>query len=85
MHVMRARAYVVLREALGLPPRDRADIAGTLIHSLDQGKDARAAEAWAREIDRRLTEIEAGKTKLVSWEGARRRLRATLRRGRPKA
>lgn len=81
---MTAKARQVLREALSLPPRARADIAGTLLRSLDVEDDPDVEAAWAIEIERRLKEVESGKVKLIPWEQVRRRLRATLRRGRPK-
>ena len=74
----------MLREALQLPPKARADIAGTLLRSLDTTEDPNVEEAWAAEIDRRVAEVDSGKVKLVAWEQTRRRLRARLRRPRAK-
>ena len=70
----------MLREALSLPPRARADIAGTLLHSLDVKDDPEIEAAWAAEIERRVNEVNSGKVSLVSWEQVRKRLRAGLRR-----
>jgi putative addiction module component (TIGR02574 family) len=81
---MSPKAQQVLREALQLPPRARADIAGTLLHSLDVRDEPGAEAAWIREISRRIEQVDAGKVKLISWESARRRLRASLRRDRAK-
>jgi putative addiction module component (TIGR02574 family) len=67
-----------LREALQLPPKARADIAGTLLRSLDSGDDPTVDDAWASEIERRVAQIDAKTVKLVSWSRARRRLRAGL-------
>ncbi len=74
----------VLREALQLPPKARADIAGTLLRSLDAREDPNAEEAWAAEAERRVAEVDSGKVKLVPWDRARRRLRAGLRSARAK-
>jgi putative addiction module component (TIGR02574 family) len=79
---MTTKARQVLREALSLPPKARADIAGTLLRSLDVEDDPDIEAAWAIEIERRLKDVESGKVKLVPWETVRRRLRATLKRGR---
>ncbi len=76
---MSPRTQRVLREALQLPPKARADIAGTLLRSLDAREDAGVEEAWATEVTRRIAEVDAGRVKLVSWQRARRRLRAGLR------
>jgi putative addiction module component (TIGR02574 family) len=73
-----------LREALQLPPKARADIAGTLLRSLDSREDPNVEEAWAAEVDRRVAEVDSGKVKLIPWERARRRLRATIRNARAK-
>ncbi len=82
---MSPKAHQVLRQALRLPPKARADIAGTLLQSLDVDDNADVEAAWAIEIERRLKEVESGKVKLVPWEQVRRRLRAGLKRGRSKA
>ena len=81
---MSPRTQQVLREALQLPPKARADIAGTLLRSLDSGEDPNVEQAWAAEVERRVAEVDSGKVKLVPWERARRRLRATLRNARAK-
>jgi putative addiction module component (TIGR02574 family) len=77
---MRAKVRRVLREALRLPPKARADIAGTLLHSLDEPDDAHVETAWAAEIERRLKEVQSGRVKLIPWEKARRSLWAGLKR-----
>ncbi len=81
---MSPRTQRVLREALQLPPKARADIAGTLLRSLDAREDAGVEEAWATEVTRRIAEVDSGRVKLVSWQRARRRLRAGLRGARTK-
>ena len=82
---MRPKTQQVLRDALSLPPKARADIAGTLLQSLDVDDEPDLEAAWALEIERRLRDVEAGRAKLIPWDQVRRRLRAGLRRGRPKA
>ncbi len=81
---MSPRTQRVLREALQLPPKAHADIAGTLLRSLDARKDAGVEEAWATEVTRRIVDVDAVRVKLVSWQRARRRLRAGLRGARTK-
>ena len=52
------------REALNLPAAQRAALARTLIHSLDEDADpdATAVEAaWEEEIARRVDDVEAGR------------------------
>jgi putative addiction module component (TIGR02574 family) len=82
---MTARARLVLREALRLSPKARADIAGTLLHSLDEPDDGHVEAAWAAEIGRRLRDVESGKVKLIPWGKARKSLWAGLKRARARA
>ncbi len=63
---MSDKGQKVLEEALALPPEDRADRAATLIESLDEKEDEAVEEAWAREIQRRMREVESGAAKTVS-------------------
>ncbi len=81
---MSPRTQRVLREALQLPPKARADIAGTLLRSLDAKEEQGVDEAWATEVTRRIADVDAGRVKLVSWQRARGRLRAGLRSARTK-
>ncbi len=81
---MRARSRQILREALLLPPKARADIAGTLLRSLDIREDPGVEEAWAKELERRLADVDSGRVKLVPWGRVRGNLRASLRRAGPK-
>jgi putative addiction module component (TIGR02574 family) len=82
---MTKRTQQVLREALQLPPRARADIAATLLHSLDETEDSQVEAAWADEIKRRIEDVEAGRVKLIPWQSAKRRLQLRIRRARQKA
>ena len=75
MSLMQPDEEKLLREVLKLPDEARAAIAGKLVDSLDQTVDSDSEEAWAREIERRLAAIDAGKVKLVPWSVARKRLR----------
>ncbi len=65
-------------EALMLPEAERADLAHALVKSLDAPDDADAANAWDREIQRRLAEIDSGTAKLVDRDEFRRRMQARL-------
>jgi putative addiction module component (TIGR02574 family) len=75
---MTAKAARVLQDALQLPPKARADIAGTLLESLDEPADKGVEEAWAKEIERRIREVGSGEVKLVPWSEVRRGLRKRL-------
>lgn len=73
---MTTRAQKVLDEALALAPDERADVAASLLDSLDGQVDEGAEEAWAREIERRIGEVEAGVVKTIPWSEARQRILA---------
>ena len=73
-------AAEVLRDALELPAEARAALIDSLIESLDHAIDENAEEAWREEIYRRVHQIDTGAVQLITWEDARRRLRARLER-----
>lgn len=66
-------------EALSLPQEERAELAQHLMASLDAPADPDAAEAWDKEILRRLAEIDAGTAKLIDRAELRRRIEQRLR------
>jgi putative addiction module component (TIGR02574 family) len=73
---MSDKGQKVLEEALTLPPEERADLAATLIDSLDEREDEAVEEAWAREIQQRMREVESGAVKTIPWSEARKRILA---------
>ena len=60
----------VFQQAVQLPERDRATLAGLLIETLDpvSDPDPDVEAAWSEEIERRLAEIDAGTVELIPWE-----------------
>jgi putative addiction module component (TIGR02574 family) len=56
---MSNQVEVLEAEAMKLSPEERARLADRLIASLSE--DAEIEEAWAAEVKRRVTEIEAGR------------------------
>jgi putative addiction module component (TIGR02574 family) len=76
----------IFEEALRLPERERADLAGRLILSLHPDADEQVEAAWAAEIDRRLDGFEASKARSVPWSQVKKSLRQAQRaRSRRKA
>lgn len=75
---MNTESQQLLQPALALPDSDRAEIAASLIHSLDSDIDNNIDEAWAQEIKQRIESIDKGQVKLIPWDdvmlemGARR-------------
>ena len=64
-------------QALRLNPEERAQLADRLIASLFQDKEVE--EAWATEVERRIEEIEAGRSKLIPAADAIARARAAVK------
>jgi putative addiction module component (TIGR02574 family) len=81
---MTNRAQALLREALALPPDERADVAAELLASLDGTEadvtDAEVEVAWAVEIEKRARRALAGDSSGIPWEEVRRRAEADLRK-----
>lgn len=71
---MTRTAKKLLEEALALAPGERADLAASLLESLDETPEEDLEAAWAAEVERRVREVEAGSVKTVPWSEARQRL-----------
>jgi putative addiction module component (TIGR02574 family) len=70
-----SRTFIDLwNEASELSEKDRADLAGLLIESLEAEPDEGVEAAWAVEIERRVAQLEAGQVKGIPWEEVRQRL-----------
>lgn len=75
---MTQEATEVLQRALALSEEERAELASTLIDSLDTVLDPNAESAWQEEIARRAEELRSGKMNSVSWQTVREKGRAIL-------
>jgi putative addiction module component (TIGR02574 family) len=83
MPIVTVTADRILHDALCLSEQDRTEIAARLIESLDVAVDSDAAEvkeAWAAEIERRCTALDAGTTGTTDWEDVRRQIDAEILR-----
>ena len=72
----------LLDDALRLPPEARAALACQLLDSLDPEVDEDTEAAWAREIARRLNELDSGQVKAIPWTEARRQILRSADAGR---
>ena len=70
---------VIEREALHLPPSERAKLAHSLLLSLDNMSDAELHDAWLSEAQRRADEIDQGLVELVSAEEVSAKARQLLK------
>ena len=71
---MNFQSQEVLQSALALPERERAEIAASLIRSLDSEADEDADTAWASEVQLRVESIDRGEVRLIPWDDVMRDL-----------
>jgi putative addiction module component (TIGR02574 family) len=74
---MSSQLETVEAEAMKLAAEERAQLADRLIASLFE--DAEIEDAWEAEVERRIQEIEAGRSKLIPASEAIARARAALK------
>ena len=81
---MTHEATDLLKKALALPEEERAELAGSLLQSLDDTpEDPESVEAaWNEEIARRIADLDSGKVKTVPWEEVHQRISSKLTHGR---
>ncbi|MEI8372981.1 MAG: addiction module protein [Planctomycetota bacterium] len=72
---MTTQSQEVLQSALALPEAERAEIAASLIRSLDPETDEDVDAAWAGEIQRRVEAIDRGEVRLIPWDDVMQELR----------
>ena len=66
------------REALRLPPEERARLASELLESLDELPQQDADRLWLGEAARRAAQVDSGEVQLVSSDEVGRKARALL-------
>jgi putative addiction module component (TIGR02574 family) len=78
---MTQQASELLQKALSLSEEERAELAGSLLESLDAGVDEAAEAAWNQEIARRIEDLDSGKVKTVPWDTIRVKISSKLTHG----
>jgi putative addiction module component (TIGR02574 family) len=76
---MTERSMELLEKALALSEEERAELAASLLQSLDQGSDEDAEAAWRKEIDRRLEKLNSGEAQTISWDEVQSQMAERLR------
>jgi len=66
------------QKAAQLPDTERAELALSLIESLDGPADPDVEEAWRLEIERRIGQIDRGEVQLIPGDEVFARLRRRL-------
>lgn len=75
---MSQEASELLKKALDLPVAERAELAGSLIESLDEAEEESVQAAWDDEIIRRMEDLNSGRVKPVFLDEARRRFSSAI-------
>jgi putative addiction module component (TIGR02574 family) len=75
---MREEATTLLKRALSLPTEERAELASSLIDSLDPAESEDVEQAWQDEIARRIENVRAGRATMIPWEEVRKKADAVL-------
>jgi putative addiction module component (TIGR02574 family) len=71
----------LLKKAMALPENERAELAGSLLDTLDEAVDVDVEAAWQNEIALRIRELDSGKSETIPWSDVRSRLAAKLSHG----
>lgn len=64
----------LLRQALELEPKARAELATLLLESVPTESQEEVDAAWEATIRRRVKELESGAVQTIPWEDVRRKL-----------
>ncbi len=80
---MTQRSKELLQKALTLTEEERAELAGSLIESLDDHVDIDAEIAWDQEITHRAAELDSGRAKTIPWEQVLERITSRIKNDKP--
>jgi putative addiction module component (TIGR02574 family) len=75
------RSVELLQKALSLSEEERADLAVSLLNSLDSSPEPDAEALWLEEIPRRATGLDSGKSRTIPWEEVQSQVSAALQHG----
>ena len=75
---MGRKIHELFREAAELSERERAELAGLLLESLESEQDEDVESAWAEEIERRVRQLDSGEVKAIPWAQIRAELYSRL-------
>jgi len=56
----------ITKQALSLNMHERAEVAEAILKSIDNPNDAEVTTLWAKEAERRRTQVESGAVELIS-------------------
>ncbi len=70
---MAISAKDLYEQSMELDEQERTVLAGLILENLEP-IDTDVEQAWLEEIEKRISEMDAGATELVSWESVRAKL-----------
>ena len=71
---MRDESKNIFETALHLPVNMRAELAATLIDSLDSGADTGVEAAWEQEVSQRIQDIDSKNVRTIPWQEVRKKI-----------
>jgi putative addiction module component (TIGR02574 family) len=78
---MTQRSLALLQQALSLTEEERADLAASLLNSLNASTDADAESSWQEEVSLRTSALDSGKAKTIPWQDVQSQVSAALQHG----
>ena len=78
---MTERSLELLHWALSLTEEERADLAASLLNSLDATPDLDAEALWQEEVSRRASALDSGKARTIPWQEVQSQVSAALQDG----
>ncbi|GLQ29623.1 addiction module protein [Litoribrevibacter albus] len=64
-----------LQDAKKLSKKERAELAHSLLNSLEEGQDDNVEQAWLDVANQRLKALESGEQDAVSWDDIKKEIR----------
>ncbi len=74
---MATTAKDLYEQSMQLDEQERTVLAGLILENLELA-DVDVEQTWLQEIEKRVSEMDAGKIELVSWESIRAKLSRKL-------
>jgi len=78
---MTERSVELLQRALSLTEEERADLAASLLNSLEATPDSDAEAQWQEEVSRRTSSLDSGQAKTIPWQEVQSQVSAALQHG----
>jgi putative addiction module component (TIGR02574 family) len=78
---MTERSIELLQQALSLTAEERADLAASLLDSLEASRDPESEFAWQQEISQRAADLDSGEAKTIPWQEVQSKGSSVLKHG----